>query len=74
MAFGVSDWPSATDRRASAMELPSRVGRSRRRTPGVIDLKKKATQALKNYLRARPQVLDGYVFLDNEGEGISDQA
>ena len=38
----------------------------------MIDLKKKATQALKIYLRARPPVLDDRVFLDYEGEGVSD--
>lgn len=39
----------------------------------VIDLEKKAIQALKNYRNYRPQVLDPHVFLNYEGQGISDR-
>ncbi len=39
----------------------------------AIDLEKKAIGALKNYLAVRPLVLDDHVFLNYEGEGISDR-
>ena len=39
----------------------------------IVDLDKKATQALKNYLASRPQILDRHVFLNYKGEGISDR-
>ena len=39
----------------------------------VIDLEKKAIQALKNYRKFRPQVLDPHLFLNYEGQGISDR-
>jgi site-specific recombinase XerD len=39
----------------------------------VIDLEKKAIQAIKNYLEVRPSSLDQHVFLNYEGMGISDR-
>jgi site-specific recombinase XerD len=39
----------------------------------VIDLEKKAVQALVNYLRVRPNILDDHLFLNYEGVGISDR-
>ncbi len=39
----------------------------------VLDLEKKATQALKNYLQLRPATLDDHIFLNYQGQGISDR-
>ena len=39
----------------------------------VMELEKKAIQALKNYLTQRPSALDTHVFLNYVGQGISDR-
>lgn len=37
----------------------------------VIELEKKATQALKNYLAVRPDLLDEHLFLSYQNRGLS---
>jgi integrase/recombinase XerC len=39
----------------------------------IIDLEKKAIQALKSYLAVRPPSLDEHVFLNYQGRGLSDR-
>ncbi|MDP2663070.1 MAG: tyrosine-type recombinase/integrase [Dehalococcoidia bacterium] len=38
-----------------------------------IELEKKGLEAVKNYLNARPQTLDDHLFLNKDGEPISER-
>jgi integrase/recombinase XerC len=57
------------DLQARTLTVVSGKGRKDR----VIDLEKKAIQAINNYLKTRPSTLDQRVFLNYQGTGISDR-